>query len=152
MTDIWHEVWIEAPTRTVFDALTTKDGLDGWWGPVAGAEPRIGYVIDFDHGLGAPLRMEIIDLVADQRVAWKCVSEFEDPTNPASEWTNQTLRFDVAPRRPVALLGGMQDVAVLTFHNSGWPADARWRGFCNTAWGEVLGVKLKSFCETGAAG
>ena len=48
METIWHEVWIEAPTERVFEALTTKHGLDGWWGPVLNAEPTIGSVIEFD--------------------------------------------------------------------------------------------------------
>lgn len=150
MSELWHEVWIAAPTERVFDALTTKAGLDGWWGPVVAAEARVGYVVDFDHGLGEYLRMEIVDLVPNRRVTWKCVSAFDDPTNPASEWSGQTLRFDLAPRADVAILGDTQSVTVLTFHNDGWPADSRWRGFCNAAWGETLSVKLRTFCEANA--
>ena len=150
MTEIWHEVWIEADASTVFAAVTTKVGIDGWWGPVDGVAPRVGAVLEFDHGLGAPLRMEVVEFMAGERVTWRCVSEFDDPSNPASEWTGQTLRFAVTPRQPVALLGGTQDVTVLTFRNDGWPDNSRWRGFCNTAWGETLGVKLKSFCESGS--
>jgi uncharacterized protein YndB with AHSA1/START domain len=150
MSELWHEVWIAAPTERVFDALTTKAGLDGWWGPVVAAEARVGYVVDFDHGLGEYLRMEIVDLVPNQRVTWKCVSDFDDPTNPASEWSGQTLRFDLAPRADVAILGDTQSVTVLTFRNDGWPADSRWCGFCNAAWGETLSVKLRTFCETNA--
>ena len=148
MVEIWHEVWIEAPTAQVFAALTTKPGLDRWWGPVVAAEARVGYVVEFDHGLGDTLRMEIVELVPDQLVVWQCVSVFDDPTNPASEWFGQTLRFELAPRGEVALLGGTQDVTVVTVRNAGWPSTSRWRGFCNTAWGETLGGKLKSSCET----
>jgi uncharacterized protein YndB with AHSA1/START domain len=151
MTELWHEVWIDAPTEKVFEALTTKDGLDGWWGPVAGAEALVGSVVEFDHGLGAFLRMEIIDLIPNELLAWKCISEFDDPTNPASEWFGQTLRFELSPRSDVAILGGTQRVTVVTFRNEGWPSDSRWCGFCNSAWGETLGVKLKSHCEATAA-
>lgn len=151
MPELWHEVWIAAPAERVFDALTTKGGLDGWWGPVVAAEARIGYVVEFDHGLGEHLRMEIVDVVPNRRVTWRCVSVFDDPTNPASEWFGQTLRFDLAARGDVALLGGTQNVTVLTFRNDGWPADSRWCGFCNAAWGETLSVKLKTFCETNTA-
>jgi uncharacterized protein YndB with AHSA1/START domain len=150
MVEIWHEVWIDAEASTVFAALTTKSGIDGWWGPVTGVQPKVGAVLEFDHGLGAPLRMEIIEFEAERRVVWRCLAKFDDPTNPPSEWNGQVLAFDVTGRRPVPLLGGMQKVTVLTFRNSGWSEASRWRGFCNTAWGETLGVKLKSFCETGA--
>ena len=151
VSELWHEVWIEADTSTVFGALTTKTGVDGWWGPVTGVAPKVGAVLEFDHGLGAPLRMEIVEFDAERRVVWRCVSMFEDSSNPASEWQGQVLAFDVAPRAAVALLGTTQDVTVLTFHNTGWPEESRWRGFCNSAWGETLGVKLKSFCETGVS-
>src|SRR4051794_18211042 len=81
-----HEVWLDANPVDVFAALTTKKGLDAWWGPVLNAEPRIGSVVEFDHGLGSPLRMEIIALIPNEKLAWRCVSEFSDPSNPASEW------------------------------------------------------------------
>lgn len=71
MSELWHEVWIAAPTERVYDALTTKAGVDGWWG----------------H---------------------------------------------------------------LTLRNDGRPADSRWCGFCNAAWGETLSVKLRKLCETNA--
>jgi uncharacterized protein YndB with AHSA1/START domain len=151
MAEIWHEVWIGAPAERVFDALTTKAGLDRWWGPVIGAQARVGYVVEFDHGLGENLRMEIVELEPNRLVVWRCISVFDDPSNPASEWFGQTLRFEVAPRGEVALLGATQDVTVLTFRNAGWPSTSRWCGFCNAAWGETLGVKLKSSCETPAA-
>jgi uncharacterized protein YndB with AHSA1/START domain len=146
--ELWHEVWIDAPTDDVFAALTTKEGIDGWWGPTVSAEPRVGAVVELDHQLGDLLRMEIVELVPNERVVWKCVSTFTDPSNPASEWSGQVLSFELAPRRDVELLGNAHRVTVLTFHNSGWPADSRWGGFCNAAWGQTLGGKLKPFCES----
>jgi uncharacterized protein YndB with AHSA1/START domain len=116
-----HEVWIEAATEHVFDALTTKQGLDRWWGPVITAEPRVGSVVEFDHGLGDPLRMEITDLVPNARVTWRCVSEFHDATNPASEWTGQTLQFDLTPRTEVELLGRKQRATIVRLRVTGWP-------------------------------
>jgi hypothetical protein len=35
-----HEVWLDADRESVFAALTTRDGLDGWWGKAVIAEPR----------------------------------------------------------------------------------------------------------------
>jgi uncharacterized protein YndB with AHSA1/START domain len=147
---IWHEVWIKADRERVFEALTTSAGLDPWWGKVLSAEPRIGHVVEFDHGLGAPMRMEIIELVPNERLVWRCVSDFSDPSNPASEWLGQTFVFELDPRGDVELLGASQNVTVLRFRNTGWPVDSRWRGFCNTGWGEALGVGLRNLCEAGA--
>ena len=148
MDTICLEVWINAESEKVFEALTTKDGLEAWWGKVLSAEPRVGHVVEFDHGLGDPMRMEITELVPNERLAWKCVSAFSDPSNPASEWLGQTLVFELEPRHDVELLGVEHDVTVLRFQNSGWPAEARWYGFCNAAWGETLGVNFKNSCES----
>lgn len=144
MQTMEHEVWIEAEAHDVFEALTTKAGLDRWWGPVVHAEPRVGSIVEFDHGLGSSMLMEITDLIPDQRVTWRCVSHFDNADNPASEWEGQTLSFELSARAPVALLGGTQDVTVLRFRVTGWPDAARWYGFCNAAWGETLGVKLRN--------
>jgi uncharacterized protein YndB with AHSA1/START domain len=139
-----HEVWLPAETERVFEALTTREGLDGWWGKVVNAVPRVGSVVEFDHGLGDPLRMEITSLVPNERVTWRCISEFADPSNPASEWTGQTFQFDLMPRENVELLGGQQSVTVLRLRVTGWASEARWYGFCNTAWGTTLNVNLKN--------
>ncbi len=66
MDTIRQEVWIEAETETVFEALTIREGLDAWWGPVSTAEPRVGSIVEFDHGLGEPIRMEITELVSER--------------------------------------------------------------------------------------
>lgn len=147
MESMEHEVWLAAAQDDVFAALTTKQGLDGWWGKVVTAEPRAGSVVEFDHGLGAPLLMEITELVPNERVTWKCISTFSDPSNPASEWSGQTFRFELTPRGMVELLGTKQDVTVLRLRVSGWPKDARWYGFCNSAWGQTLSTSLKNSVE-----
>ncbi len=108
------------------------------------AEPRIGAVVEFDHGLGDPLRMEITDLVPNERLTWKCVSDFSDPSNPASEWRGQTFLFELPRRGDVELLGTKQNVTVLRLRVTGWPPEARWYGFCNAAWGQTLNVNLKN--------
>jgi uncharacterized protein YndB with AHSA1/START domain len=140
------EVWIEADHDRVFDAITTRDGLDAWWGRCVAAEPKEGFVVEFDHSLGDLLRFEITELVPDQRVTWMCVSTFEDPSNPATEWRDQRLTFDVQPRRAVELLGTWRDVTILRFTQT-WPPDSRWHGFCMAGWGQVLNDGLKTRLE-----
>jgi uncharacterized protein YndB with AHSA1/START domain len=148
--EIVQEIWIAAERERVFAALTTREGIDAWWGTAVRADPVRGSVIELDHNLGAPLLMEITDLVPDERVTWRCVSSFDDPSNPASEWHDTRLTFDLAPRQPVELLGRKLDVTVLHFTHAGWPDGARWRGFCNAAWGATLNGNLKTYCEEDA--
>ena len=98
MHTIHHEVWINAAAPTVFKAITTREGLDAWWGKAVVAEPELGSVVEFDHGFEAPLRMRITAIEPDRRVAWRCLSEVSEPRNPASEWLGHRLTFDLQTR------------------------------------------------------
>ncbi len=147
METMEHEVWIKADPNEVFTALTTKEGLDAWWGPVLSAEPRIGSV-EFDHGLGAPLWMEITDPRPEREARVALRFRVSDPSNPASEWRGQELVVELAARGPIELLSVKHDVTVLRFRVTGWPAKARWYGFCNTAWGETLAQNSSVLCKT----
>jgi uncharacterized protein YndB with AHSA1/START domain len=147
MDTIQLETWIKASRSTVFAALTTEDGLNAWWGKCLDAEPAVGHLVVFDHGLGGTLNMRITELVADQRLAWRCVSEFTDPANPASEWLGTTLTFDLVaghddPARPwMGARLGLEpgaDLTILRFRHTDWPATNRWSPFCASAWGVTL--------------
>lgn len=147
---IRHEVWINADRSTVFEAIATKKGLDAWWGEASEFEPASGSIIEFDHGLGAPLRMRILELIPDSRVVWECLSEFDNPANPASDWPGSRISFDLRSGGPTgfepidATLG--DTVTIVDFQHAGWPPGARWFGFCNHAWGTTLQT-IAQHCE-----
>lgn len=156
MDTIHHEVWMKADNPRVFEAITTTEGLNSWWGPALRAEPKVGAMVEFDHGLGAPLTMRIVELVADRRVVWRCVSDYEDTGNPASEWLGHQLVFDLrtAGQDPESAWMARRlfdsdpgdEITILDFQHSGWSPDARWYAFCNSGWGVALDG-LKSHCE-----
>lgn len=161
METIHLETWIKAPKSTVFRALTLQEGLNAWWGKCLSAEPAVGQLVAFDHGLGDPLNMRVTELAPDERLAWRCVSEFTEAANPASEWLGTTLAFDLRPGADDPALEWMGprlgfdphaagDLTILEFRHAGWPIPARWYAFCNAAWGATLGV-LAQYCATGEA-
>jgi uncharacterized protein YndB with AHSA1/START domain len=155
MTTIHLETWVPAPARTVFEALTTRVGLDAWWGTCLTAEPAVGHVIEFDHHLGDPLRMRVKALEPDRRVAWRCVSDFTDPSNPASEWLGTSITFDLrsAADDPAfewmtPRLGlppdGSSAVTIVDFRHANWPEGARWYPFCAAGWASALDAMSRS--------
>jgi len=160
MSTIRHEIWIQADRPTVFDAVTTQQGLDAWWGKALNGAAQVGDVVEFDHGLGASLRMRVTDFVPNQRVEWECISDFSDPGSPASEWLGSRLRFTLeqAPadaqhawlRERLFAEHPEREITILRFQHAGWAADARWYGFCNTAWGVTL-AGIQQHCEAMAA-
>lgn len=152
---IYHEVWIDAPRETVFQAISTREGLDGWWGPVVSVGSEVDSVVTFDHGQGDLLRMRITDLVPDRRIAWKCVTDFTDPRNPASEWLGSRLSFDLEDGGrtgfgPIDSAFRNDRITILRFRHGGWPENSRWFGFCNYAWGVTLEA-LSSYCVDAAS-
>jgi len=157
---IRHEVWINAPRARVFEAITTREGLDVWWGRALNGRPEIDYVVEFEHGLGEPLRMQIVDLEPNANLTWRCLADFSDPSNPSSEWRGHELRFDLKTTEGEPALEWMAPrlgldpsdpaaLTILSFQHAGWSDDARWFGFCNSGWGMAIGT-LARYCETGS--
>jgi hypothetical protein len=147
MSTIHLETWVPAPSGAVFEALTTRRGLDAWWGTCVSAEPVVGHVIEFDHHLGDPMRMRVTGLEPDRHVGWRCVSDFTDPRNPASEWLGTSITFDLRPGSDDAAYEWMAPrlgfapgdaVTIVDFHHANWPEDARWYPFCASGWAAAL--------------
>ena len=160
MTEIHLESWVGAERDAVFQAITTRDGLDAWWGRALDAEALVGAVVVFDHGLGDLLRMEVVDLARPNRVAWRCLSDFSEPSNPASEWLGTTISFELRAGQddPAAEWLGSKigidasagEFTIIDFRHSGWPSQSRWRPFCDWSWGQVL-TDLGRHCDAGQA-
>ncbi len=47
MKTIHHVFGTTAPRDTVFAALTTTQGLSGWWTSIVKAEARVGAIVHF---------------------------------------------------------------------------------------------------------
>jgi uncharacterized protein YndB with AHSA1/START domain len=50
MTEIRHNVAIRATSETIYEAITTKKGLENWWARQTIAEPEVGFVNIFTFG------------------------------------------------------------------------------------------------------
>ncbi len=133
MTDIMHRVIIEASPEKVYSALTEQDQLSAWW-TKATTENKIGSVASFFFGSNREhkVEMEIIDLVPNETVCWKCVS---------GPWVDtEAFQFTIqADERGSAL----------QFSNLGWAESDEFFMHCNSKWGFFLTVSLKNLLETG---
>ena len=68
MVDILHKVGIKSSTpRAVYIALTTMDGLAGWWTTQTSGDGNVGGVIEFRFGAGG-IDMKVLELLPDKRV------------------------------------------------------------------------------------
>ncbi|MGJ1240855.1 MULTISPECIES: SRPBCC family protein [Sphingobacterium] len=129
---IYHRLLIETPVETVYKALTTAEGLAGWWTPDTKAKPEIGAILRFGFGPSYFKNMEVISLKPYSRVEWRCVKAFE-------EWIGTTLTFELEPQ---------QKGCMLLFHHDGWTNYSAEFASCSFDWA-LFFRSLKFFCEKG---
>ena len=127
MPDILHRVGIDAPPERVLAALTTLEGLRGWWVSEAAGEPDAGGIVDFGF-----CRMRVVELDADQLVRWHCVEGPED-------WVSTEVSF---------ALDWKDGQTFVMFRHADWSEASEHMAHCSTKWATFL-LSLRDFVETG---
>ncbi|WP_419818419.1 SRPBCC family protein [Glaciibacter flavus] len=132
MVDILHRIGIEhASPAEVYRALTTIEGLAGWWASDTSGSPDVGGIIAFRFVPGG-FDMTVLELDADRRVIWKVV---EGP----AEWIGTTVEW---------ALHTEDDFTIVMFRHAGWAEPVDFMYHCSTKWATYL-LSLKSLLETG---
>ncbi|HEX2895055.1 MAG TPA: SRPBCC domain-containing protein [Marmoricola sp.] len=132
MVDILHRVGVEDATpEKVYDALTTLEGLAGWWTDDTTGDPSLGGVLAFRFPPGG-FDMEVVEQVPEKRVSWKVV---EGP----EEWVGTTVDWDLRQDG---------DGTIVLFGHRGWREPVEFMHHCSTKWATYL-VSLKQLVETG---
>lgn len=131
MADIRHNLVIKATPDKIFDAITTKEGLESWWAKQTTAKPEVGFVNVFTFGKFRN-EMKVTQLTPNKKVEWKC-------TNSIEEWIDTNISFDLEEK---------DGRTILRFAHSGWRAVTDTFAGCNYDWGLFM-KSLKSLCETG---
>jgi hypothetical protein len=130
---ILHRVGIKNTSLDdVYAALTTRDGLAGFWSSDTRGTGELGEVLDF-HFKAAPepIRMKVVELAPARRVVWEVVGGPE-------EWIGGHVSFD---------LHQDGDWAIVLFKQE-WREEVEFMYHCTTKWAVVL-LSLKSLLETG---
>ncbi|MFC5813532.1 SRPBCC family protein [Nonomuraea harbinensis] len=128
MADILHRVGIKAPAADVYEALTTVEGLAGWWTADTRGE---GDVLRFRFGADG-FDMKVLEARPGERVLWEVVGGPE-------EWIGTHVGWD---------LDRAGDYTVILFKHAGWKEPVEFMHHCSTKWAVFL-MSLKSLVETG---
>jgi uncharacterized protein YndB with AHSA1/START domain len=88
MDTILHVVDIHASPETIFKAVSTGEGLAGWWSTKVTAPEEIGGIVDFTFGGDFNPDMEITALESPGLVSWRCVGGHVP-------WQDSTFSFAV---------------------------------------------------------
>ena len=133
MADILHRIGVEqsSPER-VYDALTTLDGLSGWWAEKTSGETDVGGVIQFRFGPGG-FDMRVAELDPGRRVRW-------DVVDGPQEWIGTSIQWDLRQEG---------DWTIVLFRHEGWREPVEFMHHCSTKWATFL-LSLKQLLETGA--
>ena len=132
MPDILHRVGVKAPAAAVYAALTTTEGLTGWWTTgTTGEGDTLDGVLRFRFEAGG-FDMKVRQLDPGKRVLWEVVDGPE-------EWIGTHVSWDLAPA---------DDYTTVLFKHQGWAEPVEFMHHCSTKWATYL-MSLKSLVETG---
>ena len=132
MPDILQRVGINASPDTVYRAITTIDGLAGWWTTDTRGETSLGAKIKFTFGEKGFFEMKILELKPSSQVLWEVV-------DGPSEWIGTKIRWDLK------LEDGQ---TTILFKHKDWREPVEFMHHCSTKWAIFL-MSLKSLVETG---
>src|SRR4051812_16306458 len=105
MVDILHRIGVQGATPDkVYDALTTVDGLSGWWTEDVHGKEEVGGVLEFRFPPVGGFDMEVVERRPAERVVWRVVDGPE-------EWIGTTIEWDLRQEG---------DYAIVLFSHRGW--------------------------------
>jgi uncharacterized protein YndB with AHSA1/START domain len=135
MVDILHRIGITASPKDVYAALTTIDGLAGWWTEDTKGSTDIGGVIAFRFADAPPpagFDMLVLDSEPGTLVRWEVVDGPE-------EWIGTHVSFE---------LSEADGFTIVLFKQAGWKEPVEFMYHCSTKWATFL-MSLKHLVESG---
>jgi uncharacterized protein YndB with AHSA1/START domain len=133
MVDILHRVGVTASPADVYAALTTIDGLKGWWTETTTGDADPGGVIEFRF---APVPdgfdMKVMDANPSELVLWEVV-------DGPKEWVGTQVRFELKQE---------DHFTIVLFSHVGWREPVEFMHHCSTKWATYL-MSMKQYVETG---
>ena len=132
MPDILHRVGIKSSPDRVYQALTTREGLAGWWTTnTQGDGSRVGGALQFRFVAGG-FDMKVVEVHAATRVLWEVV-------DGPKEWIGTKVSWELRQDG---------DYTIVLFQHQGWKEPVEFMHHCSTKWAVFL-MSLKSLVETG---
>lgn len=141
MNHFQHSIIIKASPARVYSALTTTQGLQGWWTEDCEVGTQVGGIVHVRFGdTYKDLRIE--QLEPNREVRWLCTLAHinHDSLTQKNEWEGTQIAFHLAPED--------SDTTHLIFEHIGLVPSFECYELCNNGWRYFLG-SLQQFAETG---
>ena len=132
MADILQRIGVKSVSpKEVYGALTTLEGLSGWWTTSTTGNTAVGGVIKFVFTAGF-FDMKVLALEPAKSVLWEVV-------DGPPEWIGTTVRWDLKQEG---------EYTVVLLKHQGWKEQVEFMHHCSTKWALFV-MSLKSLLETG---
>lgn len=137
MVDIIHRIGIKAPLSKVYAALSTVEGVAGWWTRETSGDSRPGgnVKVCFRSPTGEEkgrMAFEFVKLAPNSGVSWRFTSGPE-------EWIGTDVTFDLSEQDGQTLI---------TFGHRNWREAIDFMAHCSMKWATFL-LSLRELVETG---
>jgi len=136
MHHITHRIGIKAPASQVYQALSTLEGLAGWWTEEVSGNPAIGGSIEFTFRTPSgeflgKMVMEIRELSRPHTVRWHCIAGPED-------WIGTDITFELTEK---------DNQTIILFSHRNWCEATESSAHCSMKWATFL-LSLRALVET----
>ncbi len=137
MVDIIHRIGIKAPVEKVYAALSTVEGVAGWWTKETRGSSKPGGPVKvlFRNPSGdeiGSMEFQMVTLKPNQEVVWRFVSGPE-------EWLGTDVTFRLSQDG---------DSTLVLFGHRNWREALEFTAHCSMKWATFL-LSLRKLVETG---
>jgi uncharacterized protein YndB with AHSA1/START domain len=134
--DYARDVRFRASSTSVFEALTTLDGLAGWWTPLVSGNANAGGEVELAFaGFDEKIVMRVDDATSPSRVTWTCLLHTGHP-----EWQGTRIVFELTEED--------DDDGLLAFRHVGLNPHLDCYETCESGWEHFL-ASLVSYAQDG---
>lgn len=134
--DFTLEVRFAGARERVFDALTTLDGLAGWWTSLVSGTPTAGGEVELRFaGLDEKIVMQVDHAQPPSKIIWTCLTHTGHP-----EWQGTTIAFELVQYE--------HEAGLLRFRHVGLTPVLSCYETCESGWDHFL-ASLLSYAESG---
>ena len=85
MAGIYHQVGVNVDITSVYQAITSQEGLSNWWTKTTG-DTSVGSKLNF-HFNEQIIEMTILELITDKKIVWQCTEKKVNGKIPSSHLT-----------------------------------------------------------------
>lgn len=137
---ILFQLNINADVTTLFNAVTTKKGYQGWWAVVCDIDCKLNKLSSIrfkKENLIEEMIFKTLEIEKNKKLVWQCTFN-----NVFETWVGTILTFEISRKRGGSLLKFSQ-----TSPDKNWEKHSDFPGSL-AGWKFFMG-SLKNYCETG---